>query len=110
MPKYDAFGREIGEDTLAGLGADPSARPRPIDPEPAEPASFSIPGQIPAAGRPRRTRRGVRGFGCLFALVFAAVLLAGPVVALSPHSAPPGHDWQPIAATWRDALLAAVSG
>ena len=26
MPKYDAFGREIGEDTLQGLGGSP-ARP-----------------------------------------------------------------------------------
>lgn len=33
----------------------------------------------------------------------------GPV-AISLHAAPPGHDWQPIAATWRDALLAAVTG
>jgi hypothetical protein len=117
MPKYDAFGREIGEDTLAGLGGDPSAQPRPVTPEPADgwseaaaagpaaepvagvpgqevplappprqqrqqPASFSIPGQIPVGGRPRRRRRGVGGFGCLFALVFAAVLVAGPVIAL----------------------------
>jgi hypothetical protein len=28
VPKYDPFGREIGEDTLAGLGGDPSARER----------------------------------------------------------------------------------
>ena len=37
MPKYDAFGREIGEDTLAGLGGDPSSQPRPAPaPEPAD--------------------------------------------------------------------------
>ena len=33
MPKYDAFGREIGEDTLSGLGgsdAAPQATPQPV--------------------------------------------------------------------------------
>jgi hypothetical protein len=39
VPKYDAFGREIGEDTLEGLGGAPDAtrRPAPPRPEPATP-------------------------------------------------------------------------
>src|SRR5688572_5789859 len=101
MPKYDAFGREIGEDTLAGLGGDPDSQPRPAMPsEPADgwseaaaqpaaepvsrasptevpiappqqpqPPSFSIPGQIPGAGRPKRTRGVFGGLGCLFSLL-----------------------------------------
>src|SRR6187200_896576 len=101
MPEYDAFGREIGEDTLAGLGGDPSTQRRPaptepaagwseaaarpaerssestaqpaaepvfsasptdvpVSPPPQQPPSFSIPGQIPVMGRPRR-RRGAWG-------------------------------------------------
>lgn len=35
MPKYDAFGREIGEDTLGGLGSGATANPAP-DTETAE--------------------------------------------------------------------------
>ena len=114
MPKYDAFGREIGEHTLSGLGGEPSAEPQPVPtpvpaegwgqsppPEPQtsasfgpstevpiappaqpEPASFSLPGEIPAAGRPRRARRGIGGFGCLFALIFAGAILVGPIIAV----------------------------
>ena len=110
MPKYDAFGREIGEDTLAGLGGDPSAQPRPAaEPAPTDgwsesPAPESRPAEglggatevpiapppqpeapsftIPATTTPRRRRRGVGGFGCLFALIFAAAILAGPIIAL----------------------------
>jgi hypothetical protein len=36
VPKYDAFGREIGEDTLSGLGSGASAGPIPeVEPAPA---------------------------------------------------------------------------
>jgi hypothetical protein len=102
VPKYDAFGREIGEDTLTGLGGTPRhtqepdglpegpaataprearAAPRDIScgAPPPEPATR---GPLPAA--PRRGTRRVRGnaWGCLFALVFLAVILAGPVIAL----------------------------
>ena len=31
VPKYDAFGREIGEDTLAGLGGTPRPSAEPAD-------------------------------------------------------------------------------
>jgi len=115
MPKYDAFGREIGEDTLAGLGGDPGSTPQPtpspvpadgwsepsgrdeapapavfsggsevpIAPPPAqEPASFTIPGQIPVAGRPKKTRRGTSGLGCLIGLVVLAAVIAGPIIAI----------------------------
>lgn len=114
MPKYDAFGREIGEDTLAGLGGESGAQPQPVPspvpagdwsesrppqdqpaasfggttevpiappPQPEQP-SFSIPAQIPGAGRPTRRRRGIGGFGCLFALLFAGAILAGPIIAI----------------------------
>ena len=81
------------EAAAAGPAAEPAAgvpgQEVPIAPPPPrqqqqqpQPASFSIPGQIPVSGRPRKRRRGVGGFGCLFALVFAAVLVAGPVIAL----------------------------
>ena len=111
VPEYDAFGREIGEDTLSGLGGS-SAAPQPV-PQPAPPrpqpqpqpqpeaqaqplpqaqpeapgaapqATFTIPGsyQAPAIPGPRR-RRGMGGLGCLIGLVVLAVVVAGPVIAL----------------------------
>ncbi len=103
VPKYDAFGREIGEDTLSGLGgsgATPQPAPQPAPaqwqqsaqaarPPVAEPPSRP-PAQEPAftapgAGtftppQPRRRRRG--GFGCLIGLVVLAAVVAGPVIAL----------------------------
>jgi hypothetical protein len=112
MPKYDAFGREIGEDTLAGLGGDPGTQPRPAPAEPAggwseaaaepaaepvfsasptevpitpppqqpqQPASFSIPGQIPVTGRPRKVRGAWGGLGCLFSLLVVGIVIAVPV-------------------------------
>jgi hypothetical protein len=48
VPKYDAFGREIGEDTLDGLGGTPGATPRP---EPASPPREPLPRPEPAAPR-----------------------------------------------------------
>ena len=50
VPKYDAFGREIGEDTLGGLGSGASADAAPVS-EVSEEAAGS------AAARPR-SRRG----------------------------------------------------
>ena len=114
MPKYDAFGREIGEDTLSGLGGESESQAQsaaswseeqlaaartpqepafsaspvevPIEPPPRQPApapaSFSIPGQIPVAGRPKRQRRGVGGLGCLISLIFLGVVIAGPIIAI----------------------------
>jgi hypothetical protein len=109
MPKYDAFGREIGEDTLAGLGGDssPQARPAPApeatdgwsEAEPAaepvfsasptevpiaapqqpRPPSFSIPGQIPVTGRPKKRRNAFGGLGCLVSLLVMGTVIAVPV-------------------------------
>jgi hypothetical protein len=106
VPKYDAFGREIGEDTLAGLGgskyaparesdgwadaqlAEAAAVPQPaVEPEPAraEPsATAPEPARITLEGAPPRTvrvrRRG--GAGCLVALIVFAVIAAAPIIAV----------------------------
>jgi hypothetical protein len=77
MPKYDAFGREIGEDSLEGLGwtsggAVTPAPPTPPEPEPAAPqapppVSFGPPpppppgSPPPAAAPPLSTRPRRRG-------------------------------------------------
>ena len=113
MPKYDAFGSEIGEDTLAGLGGEPSTTPEPtaapvpadgwsessgdagggsvfaagsevpIAPPPTpQPGSFTIPGQIPVAGRPKKARRGMGGLGCLVGLLILCAVVAGPIIAI----------------------------
>jgi hypothetical protein len=109
VPKYDAFGREIGEDTLAGLGgseyapapeapadgwteaqvaeaaaAEPAVVPEPepfvAEPEPApEPARTAF-DVPPAAPTVRVRRRG--GAGCLVALIVLAVVAAAPIVAI----------------------------
>jgi hypothetical protein len=104
VPKYDAFGREIGEDTLAGLGgSEPSATPAPSSPsdswtssaaptaEPtAEPADgwtdapapeapiLTVPGGAP---RPIKVRRA-RGLGCFVGLIILAAVVAGPIIAV----------------------------
>jgi hypothetical protein len=100
VPKYDAFGREIGEDTLAGLGgaSQPAVSPAPSSgerweqtaPPVSEPADgwtnppapeapiLTVPDAPP---RPIKVRR-VRGLGCLVGLVILAAVLAGPVIAI----------------------------
>jgi hypothetical protein len=122
MPKYDAFGREIGEDTLAGLGGDPRTTPQPTpstipadgwsepshhdhpgaspsaasvsaggsevpiappaQPQSPQPGSFTLPGQIPIAGRPKKARKGMGGLGCLIGLLVLAAVVAGPIIAI----------------------------
>ena len=109
MPKYDAFGREIGEDTLSGLGGGDSAAqatPQPVpNPSPTPPppdgwtagsgasvtapppapqdappqATFTIPGGAPL---PTVRRRRGTGLGCLIGLVVVAAVVAGPVIAV----------------------------
>jgi hypothetical protein len=107
VPKYDAFGREIGEDTLAGLGgseyapgresdgwtdaqlAEAAAVPQPaVEPEPprAEPPHGGQILQSSSAARlqdltPVRVRRR-GGAGCLVALVVFAVIAAAPIIAV----------------------------
>ena len=109
MPKYDAFGREIGEDTLSGLGGEKAAEPTPAPaagwteaqvaeaassgagaapaarpaPAPRQPKPAPAPSfQIPdAPARVVRVRRR-SGLGCLIALVVLAAVVAGPIVAL----------------------------
>lgn len=58
MPKYDAFGREIGEDTLKGLGGKPKSR-RDASPVRAPERKAAVPappleGSRPAAPGPRQ--------------------------------------------------------
>jgi hypothetical protein len=101
VPKYDAFGREIGENTLAGLGGDSSAaQPAPrAEPEVApqreavtrEPAAeprpepervtFSVPEGAPITVVPGRRRRS-SGLGCLIGVVILGAIIAGPVIGI----------------------------
>jgi hypothetical protein len=107
VPKYDAFGREIGEDTLEGLGGSSAERDEDLtreraqaqaapvaDPlrEPDAPV-FDAPAPDPTAPQrpvfvpPRAGRRTVRvgrraGLGCLGALVAGPILLAILAAAL----------------------------
>lgn len=112
MPEYDAFGREIGEDTLAGLGGQssaPEARAKPAEswteaqiaeagafgatavpdepaapPQPQRPPGpTSMPSfDVPAPGAPVVRVRRRGGVGCLVGLVILIALVAGPIVAL----------------------------
>jgi hypothetical protein len=107
VPEYDAFGREIGENTLAGLGGDSNAarapRAEPAPPaeeegwsEPpaahAEPATrtqperppmtLSVPEGAPVTVMPGVPKRRGRGLGCLVGLVIAAAIAAGPVIGI----------------------------
>lgn len=81
VPKHDAFGREIGDDTLAGLGGgDRASEPRSAE---APVAHVAAPERDQAvapepAVRPRRRR----GLGCLVGLVVLVALAAVPIVAL----------------------------
>ena len=74
VPEYDAFGREIGEDTLQswrqGSGAPP---PEPAPAEPQQPPRHARPQRVvfPSGFRPRRRRRGVR---IIVLLVFLWIL------------------------------------
>lgn len=60
MPKYDAFGREIGEDTLEGLGGKPGAKPRPAPPRPATPGP-EAPAAAPDAAARQALAAQLRG-------------------------------------------------
>ena len=94
MPKYDAFGREIGEDTLEGLGGTPDAtRPAPPRPEPAAPPER--PGDVrPAQGR--RPRPGGAG---------PAAAAAQPEAPAQPDAA----DRQALAGQLRNAMAQAAA-
>ena len=79
MPKYDAFGREIGEDTLEGLSGTEDAPPRPEPAAPREPApepSGAMAG--PPSGLVVRRSTARRGCLVAFALI---VVVVGLVVA-----------------------------
>jgi hypothetical protein len=97
VPEYDAFGREIGENTLSGLGGSetqqpqPQAEPAPPPPSegfteaaPAEPKqiTFSVPEGAPVTVAPSGRRRRAGGLGCLVALLILGVVVAGPVIAI----------------------------
>jgi hypothetical protein len=54
MPEYDAFGREIGEDTLSGLVSEPAAQPTPPQPRAPAPESWTPPpAPQPTPGAPQ---------------------------------------------------------
>jgi hypothetical protein len=86
VAKYDAFGREIGEDTLAGLGGGSTPQPQPQEQEP-EPVPRDTPAEDAPAPvgatrvtppRPQITqrRRGLgRRVGLLAALIYIAIRL-----------------------------------
>lgn len=100
MPEYDAFGREIGENTLSGLGGESAARTPPpsettetpepsVTQEPRAMQSFETPEpqpaqvatrNVPVTFAPRRRRRS--GGAWLVGLVIAGALAAGPVVGI----------------------------
>jgi hypothetical protein len=82
VPEYDAFGREIGEDTLAGLGGgeEPARAARAPQVAPPEPARATF--KAPAAGAPVARIRRRSGVGCLVALIALTAFAAVPIVAL----------------------------
>ena len=110
MPKYDAFGREIGEDTLSGLGGEAtesSAAPAdswteaqvaeaasfgataapdaPAAPPPPkrQPAPAAMPSfEVPAARAPVIRVRRRSGFGCLVGLIVLIAIVAVPIIAV----------------------------
>jgi hypothetical protein len=103
VPEYDAFGREIGENPLSGLGGEAGAAPPQPSPEPApepsasdgwtetapppaapEPAqvTFSVPEGAPVTVMPTVRRRRTGGLGCLVGLVILAAVVAGPVIVV----------------------------
>jgi hypothetical protein len=112
VPKYDAFGREIGEDTLSGLGGEgagaaptpewteaqvaeaaafgsaaPEARAAapdaPAAPQPAPRPAPSVPRfEMPATGAPVVHVRRRSGLGCFVGLVILLVVVAIPILAV----------------------------
>jgi hypothetical protein len=110
VPEYDAFGREIGENTLAGLGGDSNARraeraddgwsesqlaearaepvtaeapaAEPVMPEPprSEPPEPRVPDAPPVVVVQPRRRMG--GLGCLVGVVILFAITSGPVIGL----------------------------
>lgn len=109
MAKYDAFGREIGEDTLAGLGGSSAEREQDLsqerveaqaqaapvdDPPRAEPQREpEAPGSEPSvfadrpvfvpAGRKKRSLGRRAGCGCLTLIVLIPLLLVALGAALA---------------------------
>src|SRR5690349_18062769 len=80
MPKYDAFGREIGEDPLAGLGwttggpvppsrVPPATAPSPPDAPPPRPTT-------PTVQRPPRRRRSSGGARIMSRLITFGIFIA----------------------------------
>ena len=102
VPEYDAFGREIGENTLSGLGGDAPAAPPAPQPEPVAAAAtdgwsetavprteperpqvaFSMPEVAPVTVVPGVRKRRVGGLGCLVGLVIVGAVVAGPIIAV----------------------------
>ena len=96
MPEYDAFGREIGENTLSGLGggSDATVQPAPEERDRPEPSPIAAPTAEPpgvwadatatAPPKPRRPKRQRSGrpLGCLIGLVIIAAVAAGPVIGV----------------------------
>jgi hypothetical protein len=93
VPEYDAFGREIGENTLAGLGGEPQPRSEPVAPEESTPrveppeqpepsrVTLSVPKGAPITVIPGRRRR-TSGLGCFVGIAILAAIAAGPVIGL----------------------------
>jgi hypothetical protein len=94
VPEYDAFGREIGENTLAGLGGEPQPRREPVAREepaarveapPEQPdasrVTLSVPKGAPITVIPGRRRRS-GGLGCFVGIVILAAVVVGPVIGL----------------------------
>lgn len=85
MAERDAFGREIGEDPLAGLGwstsrqPDPPVAHTPVAEAPPQPQQFTPP---PMSPTPRRRRRA-GGFVSLIFLASLAVVGAGAFFTLN---------------------------
>jgi hypothetical protein len=86
VPQYDAFGREIGANTLSGLGSGvaPEAEAAPVEtgpPEPSPPRPEPPSVSIPLRPLRRRRRRGA-GFVVLFVLfiVLAPLAIGGLVI------------------------------
>ena len=102
VPKYDAFGREIGENTLSGLGGDSRVQPPPQSEPQVEPervtaaprkqrrerkagktpnATLAVPQGAPVSLPGVRRRRG-GGLGCLVAFAILAAVVAAPVIGV----------------------------
>lgn len=82
MPEYDAFGREIGEDTHSGLGgsdADSKSRARPADEWTAEQLASASAAEAPAAPPP---------------VPVTALQPGSPLQPQQPQAQPPPHQQQ----------------